>query len=86
MHVVTTKTVTLDSIEIRDIITEHLRKIGTLPEGQKCNVTLDGVPGMVHLEMQGQARPKGIELDRSGACRIHVRWTPSKEDAEDKSV
>ena len=85
MHIVSTKTVTIDATELRDMITDHLREKGILPKGQKCNVRITGIPN-ASLTVGQMLDAAWTELDRVGKVRVEVRWTPSKEDAEQKVV
>lgn len=70
MHVSSMKTVSLDATEIRDIIAEHLRSKGVLPDGQKFKIYALDVPG---AQLIGGA--PGVELTRPESLRIAVKWS-----------
>ena len=71
MHIISTRTVTLDAVEVREIILEYLRAKEILPEDQKCNVILSDINEVTFTGT------KGLDIAQAGACRIKVWWTPN---------
>ena len=75
MHVTTQKTVSIDDVELGDMIMNHLREKGLLPDGQKVSTIV--VSGAMDVGLKTKL-PDGVPLEKP--IRIIVKWYP--KDAE----
>lgn len=71
MHVTTQKTVSIDDVELGDIIMNHLRERGLLPSGQKVGSII--VSGAMDVGLKTKL-PEGVPLEKP--IRIIVKWYP----------
>ena len=71
MHVTTQKTVSIDDVELGDIITSHLREKGLLPKDQKVAAII--VSGAMDVGLKTKL-PDGVPLEKP--IRILVKWHP----------